>query len=98
MRSALSSTKEKTSGLRVKFNRAFDEFRDGFFRKCLAWAIRLRYLTISLSICALVLSVGLVTGGRVGFTFFPSVFIWNVVWFSPRGLITSCILTKNGLS
>tara|TARA_Y100000588_G_scaffold391586_1_gene500661 strand:+ start:53 stop:3205 length:3153 start_codon:yes stop_codon:yes gene_type:complete len=73
MRSALSSTKEKTSGLRVKFNRAFDEFRDGFFRKCLAWAIRLRYLTISLSICALVLSVGLVTGGRVGFTFFPSV-------------------------
>ena len=73
MRAALSSTKEKTSGIRVSFNHAFDKFRDGLFRKWIQWAIRFRYLTISLSICALLLSVGLVIGGRVGFTFFPSV-------------------------
>ena len=73
MRAALSSTKEKTSGIRANFNLAFDKFRDGLFRKWIQWAIRFRYITISLSICALLLSVGLVIGGRVGFTFFPSV-------------------------
>jgi|TARA_Y100000590_G_scaffold460471_1_gene619837 multidrug efflux pump subunit AcrB len=73
MKSALSSTKEKTTGLRARFNQTFNKFRDGPFRKCILLAVKLRYLTISLSICALILSVGLVTGGRVGFTFFPSV-------------------------
>lgn len=73
MKGALSAPPPKTTGFRARFNRWFDGFRDGAFRRAAAGAIRMRYLTVTLAIAALVLSVGLVKFDRVGFTFFPSV-------------------------
>ena len=54
------------------FNPRFEAFRDGpferFVRACVAW----RYLTLSVGVGLLVLLVGLMAGGRIGFVFFPS--------------------------
>jgi multidrug efflux pump subunit AcrB len=72
MRHALSANASKESALRTKFNRAFNNFRDGSFRRLIEVAIRRRYSTISFAIALLILAIGLIMGGRVGFTFFPT--------------------------
>jgi multidrug efflux pump subunit AcrB len=59
------------SALRQRFNRGFDLFRDGPFRRLVTWAIEWRYLTIAAAIACFVCSMGLVLGARVGFVFFP---------------------------
>ncbi len=41
------------------------------YRRTLDWAVRNRYLTLALGIALLVISLGIVAGGRVPFTFFP---------------------------
>jgi len=59
-----------------RFRRGFDSilnnFRDGpydrFVRLCYDW----RYTTVAFTIGMFILCLGLVAGGRVGFTFFPS--------------------------
>ena len=57
---------------RLWFNRHFDRFRDGPFRRLVVTAVRWRYLTMAMAIGAFVLAIGLVAGGRVGFVFFLS--------------------------
>ncbi|MGZ0190295.1 MAG: efflux RND transporter permease subunit, partial [Alphaproteobacteria bacterium] len=55
------------------FNRRFDHFRDGVFQRTVAAALRLRYITVAVAFAGLIISIGLVASGRVGFNFFPSV-------------------------
>jgi len=54
------------------FNPRFEAFRDGaferFVRACVTW----RYLTLSVAAGLLILLLGLMAGGRIGFVFFPS--------------------------
>ncbi len=57
---------------RAAFDGRFDRFRDRLFRRSVAFALRFRYATISLAVGALVVTLGLVAGGRLVFTFFPS--------------------------
>jgi multidrug efflux pump subunit AcrB len=52
------------------FNRGFAWFRDTIFRPFMAWVVRLRYLTLSLAIAALLYSVGLFASGSVKWEFF----------------------------
>ncbi len=63
-------------GPESRFRRWFDDrfgrFRDGVFAAAVAAALRWRYLTLSLAVGCLVVSVGLVVGGRLAFNFFPS--------------------------
>jgi len=72
MRGALKMSAGKPWRLRVWFNRNFDRFRDGPFRSWVQLAVNWRYVTLAVAIGGLILSVGLIGGGRVGFTFFPS--------------------------
>lgn len=58
--------------LREKFDAGFDSFRQKFFRPLVTRAVASRYTTLSLALAALILSVGLMIGGRIGFVFFPS--------------------------
>jgi multidrug efflux pump subunit AcrB len=60
------------SRLRRAFNRGFGYFRDGPFRGLVALALSWRYATLAAAIGALILSIGLIQGGRVGFVFFSA--------------------------
>lgn len=58
------------------FRRNFDAglawFRDGPFRWFVQLTYRWRYVTVAATVASLFLSIGLVRGDRVGFSFFPS--------------------------
>ncbi len=60
------------SRLRRGFNRAFDRFREGPFRRLVVWAVEWRHLTIAVAIGCFVCSVGLGVGARVGVRIFPT--------------------------
>lgn len=64
--------REEEQGFRGRFEQGLQRFRDGFFRRTLQRAIQQRWTTLSAALALLILSVGLMAGGRVGFTFFPS--------------------------
>ena len=72
MRHALAGDPERMLPARAKFNRWFDSVRDGWFRRFVSAALRLRYVTIATAIATLIVAIGLIQGGRVGFTFFPT--------------------------
>ncbi|NKB57940.1 MAG: AcrB/AcrD/AcrF family protein [Alphaproteobacteria bacterium] len=72
MRGALSWNAGRRSRPRIWFNNKFDAFRDGPFNALVHLVLRWRYATLAVAIGGLILSVGLVAGGRVGFVFFPS--------------------------
>ena len=52
------------------FNRGFAWFRDTLFRPFMYWVVRLRYLTLSFAIAALLFSMGLFASGQVKWEFF----------------------------
>jgi len=60
------------SPFRVRFDAAFDRFRDNFFRTVVTWSVHNRAITLSGTLALLILSFGLLAGGRLGFTFFPA--------------------------
>ncbi len=59
-----------------RFRKAFDAmlngFRDGVFRRIVTTAYEWRYTTVAFMVAMLILSIGLIAGGRVKFHFFPS--------------------------
>ena len=72
LRHAMAGDPTKMLPARATFNRWFDRFRDGWFRRFVRSALRRRYTTIATAVATLVLAIGLIAGGRVGFTFFPT--------------------------
>ena len=63
---------KKAWPLRTRLDSAFDNFRDGPFRRAVTVAVEYRGVTITASLVILILAVGLLAGGRVKFTFFPT--------------------------
>jgi multidrug efflux pump subunit AcrB len=73
LRGALKQRKKAGKwALRVKFDNGFTQFKEGMFRPLVTRAVASRYTTLAIAVAALILSVGLMIGGRVGFVFFPS--------------------------
>jgi len=70
MRNALQRDPAKVSRPRRAFDRGFARFRDGPFRRFIAGCVAWRYLTVATAVAVLIVSVGLMAGGRVGFVFF----------------------------
>jgi len=62
----------KPYALRVWLDRTFENFRDGPFRRTVTAAIEYRSITVTVGVVILILAVGLLAGGRVKFTFFPT--------------------------
>ncbi len=58
--------------LRQRLESGFDRLRDGPFRRLVTLAVDWRASTVVAGIALLVLCVGLLAGGRVKFTFFPT--------------------------
>ena len=63
---------QKPGRFRRIFDGGFNRFRDGSFRTFVQTAYDWRYTTLSLTLAALIICVGLLAGGRVAFEFFPS--------------------------
>ncbi len=63
---------EKQSGFRYHFDRIFNLFRDGQFKRAVTTAVRWRYATIAFACAMLILAIGMMAGGRVNFVFFTS--------------------------
>ena len=59
--------------LRQKLDRAFEHFRDRRFRPLVRAAVSRPGVTIASALAALIMALGLLAGGRIGFTFFPTV-------------------------
>lgn len=73
MRGALKRRKRAGKwALRERFDNGFQRFKEGFFRPLVTHAVTSRYTTLAIAVAALIVSVGLMAGGRVGFVFFPS--------------------------
>jgi len=72
LRHSLQKTSEKQPpAWRRKIDVAFRRFQDGTFRSILQWSIENRRLTLSIALASIILTLGLVLGGRLGFSFFP---------------------------
>ncbi|HRP64677.1 MAG TPA: efflux RND transporter permease subunit [Thauera sp.] len=60
------------SALRERLDAGFARFRDGPFRRLVERSLAWRGTTVALSVGLMVLAVGLIAGGRIGFVFFPT--------------------------
>ena len=60
------------SKFRIKFNKYFFIIRQNYFRKLVGHATKYRYVTLSATLSVLIIVLGLMSGGRVSFVFFPS--------------------------
>jgi multidrug efflux pump subunit AcrB len=69
MRGALSGLRQPNR-LRRRLNHGFELVRDGPFRRLVETALAWRYATLAAALGALILSLGAIFGGRVGFVFF----------------------------
>ena len=72
---------KEPSPLRARLDAAFDRFRDNRFRLLVEAAVRRPSVTLAFALASLILAVGLIAGGRLGFTFFPTV-EGNVIYAS----------------
>jgi multidrug efflux pump subunit AcrB len=63
---------QKNSRFRQKLEDGFNHVRDAYFRPMLTVAIELRWIVLACILASFFLAVGLLAGGRVNFTFFPS--------------------------
>lgn len=57
---------------RERVDAGFDHFRDRLYRPLVTASVRRRWVTISLVAVLMLLSVGLLAGGRIAFVFFPT--------------------------
>lgn len=60
------------SALRTRIDAGFARFRDGPFRRLVERALAWRGATVAFTFGLMVLAVGLIAGGRIGFVFFPT--------------------------
>ncbi|PSF13805.1 efflux RND transporter permease subunit [Marinobacter shengliensis] len=58
--------------LRNGFERRFDAFRDGPFRRFSRYSLKHRGVTVASALALAIFTVGLLAGGRLGFNFFPT--------------------------
>jgi multidrug efflux pump subunit AcrB len=62
----------ENTGFRAWFDSRFEQFKELRFKRFTRFAVRNRYATAVFAVVALIISVGAVFGGRVGYQFFPS--------------------------
>ncbi len=72
LRGALGQANQQESRARAWFNRQFDQFRSRGYRPFLVACIQWRYLTVACAVAALIIALGIIGGGRIGFQFFPT--------------------------
>ncbi len=69
---ALARKAKPPSGYKKRFLAAFERFREGRFRRFVTAAYDRRYTTLAAGVGVLIICIGMLSGGRVPFRFFPS--------------------------
>lgn len=72
LRGAFAMSTGRQFRFRVWFNGHFNAFRDGPFLRFVEMAVAWRYAALAMALGLLIVSVGLLAGGRVKFHFFPA--------------------------
>ena len=72
MKGALKRDPAEASRFRHWFDRKFQAFRDGPFRRAASVAVRWRYATVATAISLMMLSFGMIMNGHLPFVFFQS--------------------------
>lgn len=72
MRHGFGKAPRRPGWFRRKFDGLLNGFRDGPYRAFVGATYAWRYTTIACAIAILIVAIGLLAGGRVGFRFFPS--------------------------
>jgi len=73
LRSAFShQVRQVTPRWRKRVDAGFDRFRDHWYRPVVVASLRWRGVTVSAVAVMMILSVGLLAGGRIAFVFFPT--------------------------
>ena len=67
-----ASKSNQPSWFRRNFDKGFNFFRDGLFSRLVRLAFSFRYATLALAVGMLMLAVGMMSSGRVGFVFFSA--------------------------
>lgn len=62
----------KPSAIRTRLDNAFNYLRDDLFRPLVTRSVKNRGITVSMAMALLIISFGLLAGGRISFNFFPS--------------------------
>ncbi len=58
---------------RRRWDAGFARFRDHYFRRLVTWAVNNRMAIVAIALAAVIVLIGLLKGGRMGFSFFPNV-------------------------
>jgi multidrug efflux pump subunit AcrB len=58
---------------RQRWDAGFAHFRDHYFRRLVSWAVDNRFAIVAIALAFVIVLVGLLRGGRMGFSFFPNV-------------------------
>ena len=58
---------------RQRWDAGFGRFRDYHFRRLVTWAVNNRMAIVAIALAFVIVLVGLLRGGRMGFSFFPNV-------------------------
>ena len=72
LRHGFGKIKREPSRFRRVFDGGLASFRDGPYRRFVTLAYNWRYTTVAVTFASLIICIGLILGGRIGFTFFPS--------------------------
>lgn len=62
----------KPGSIRDHLEQGFDRFRYHYFKRLVDWALAHRTIVIAGTLAMMIVSIGLLAGGRLAFTFFPS--------------------------
>ncbi len=62
----------KKRTVREFLDQSFDSFRQNKFRVFIGWALNHRSIVVALVLSSLISTIGLLAGGRINFSFFPS--------------------------
>ena len=62
----------RSTRLRKWLEHGFERIRDHHFRRLVTWALVWRGTTVAITLSLMLLAVGLLAGGRIGFEFFPA--------------------------
>jgi len=63
---------EKPNPIRQKLERGFNQLRDVYFRRLITVIIEFRWSLVATMLASMLLAIGLLAGGRLNFTFFPT--------------------------
>jgi multidrug efflux pump subunit AcrB len=58
---------------RRRWDEGFGHFRDRHFRRLVTWAVNNRMAIVAIALAFVIVLIGLLKGGRMGFSFFPNV-------------------------